>query len=79
MVILKKFHTVQELKQFSQLACSVPEPVYLQDEDARSLVAAESIINLFTLDYSRPVRIITDSPVVAEAVSHWDVACPAPA
>ena len=35
MVINKKFRTVQELKRFSQLACSVPEPVYLQDEDAR--------------------------------------------
>ena len=79
MVIQKKFRTVQELKRFSQLACSVPEPVFLQDEDAQNLVAAESIINLFTLDYSRPVRIITDSPVVAEAVARWDVACPAPA
>ncbi|MBC5735614.1 hypothetical protein [Lawsonibacter faecis] len=77
MVINKKFRTVQELKRFSQLACSVPEPVYLQDEDARNLVAAESIINLFTLDYSRPVRIITDSPVVAEAMDHWEQVCPA--
>lgn len=66
MVIVKKFNDVVELQQLQRLACSVPEEVYLQSMDGSAKVDAKSFINLFTLDFSQPVKIVTDSELLVK-------------
>jgi len=66
MIIVKKFNDVAELQRLQRVACSVPEEVFLHSMDDSVMVDAKSLINLFTLDLSNPVKIVTDSTVVTE-------------
>jgi len=66
MIIVKKFNDVAELQKLQRVACSVPEDVFLHSMDDSIMVDAKSLINLFTLDLSNPVKIVTESAVVAE-------------
>ena len=61
MIIVKKFNDVSELQKLQRIACSVPEDVYLHSMDDSIMVDAKSFINLFTLDFSEPVKIVTES------------------
>ena len=67
MVTMKKFDDVAELQKLQQLACSVPEDVFLCAADDSVKVDAKSFINLFTLDLSKPVKIVTESETVVKA------------
>lgn len=66
MEIVKKFNDVVELQKLQRLACSVEEDVFLQSLDGTVKVDAKSFINLFTLDFSQPVKIVTESEIVAQ-------------
>ncbi len=65
MILVKKFNDVSALQKLQRIACSVPEDVFLHSMDDSVMVDAKSLINLFTLDLSTPVKIVTDSEVVA--------------
>jgi hypothetical protein len=67
MVIEKKFNDVSELQALQRLACTVPEDVFLHSMDDSIMVDAKSFINLFTLDFSQPVKIVTESDAVGRA------------
>ena len=67
MVIVKKFNDVAELQKLQRMACSVEEPVFLHSMDDSIMVDAKSFINLFTLDFSQPVKIITESEKIGKA------------
>ncbi len=67
MVITKKFNSVDELQRLQRLACEVPEDVFLHSLDDSIMVDAKSFINLFTLDFTQPVKIVTESSRVAKA------------
>ena len=67
MVTIKKFTDVSQLQSLQRIACSVPEDVFLQSMDGSVTVDAKSFINLFTLDFSESVKIVTDSQAVHEA------------
>lgn len=67
MEIVKKFDDVAELQKLQRLACSVPEDVYLCTLDDSVKVDAKSFINLFTLDLSQSVKIVTQSETVGQA------------
>lgn len=67
MEIVKKFDDVAELQKLQCLACSVPEDVYLCALDDSVKVDAKSFINLFTLDLSQSVKIVTQSETVGQA------------
>ena len=67
MVVVKKFNDVAELQKLQRLACSVSEPVFLHSMDDSIMVDAKSFINLFTLDFSQPVKIVTESAEVGKA------------
>ena len=71
MVITHKFQTIQELQRLQQLACSLPDEVCLRSLEGDILVDAKSLINLFTLDYSKPVQIVTDAEEVAQLAEQW--------
>lgn len=66
MVITKKFNSVDELQKLQRLACEVPEDVFLHSMDDSIMVDAKSFINLFTLDFTQPVKIVTESARVAK-------------
>ena len=66
MVVVKKFNDVAELQKLQRLACSVPETVFLHSMDDSVMVDAKSFINLFTLDFSQPVKIVTESERVGQ-------------
>lgn len=64
MVMQKKFNSLSEITALQQLAAQADEPVYLASGDGSVRVDARSFIGLFTLDFSKPVQIITDSVYV---------------
>ena len=64
MIIVKKFNDVSELQKLQRIACSVAEDVYLHSMDDSIMVDAKSFIGLFTLDFSKPVNVVTESPYV---------------
>lgn len=68
MEIVKKFNDVVELQRLQRLACSVDEEVFLQSMDGTVKVDAKSFINLFTLDFSKPVKIVTVTDAVGREV-----------
>ena len=57
-------HMIEQKLQ--RIACSVPEDVYLHSMDDSIMVDAKSFINLFTLDFSEPVKIVTESEEVGK-------------
>ena len=51
-------HTV---KPKEVLAAHADKPVYIANEDDTIRVDARSFLGLFALDYSRPMKVVTDS------------------
>ena len=54
MVFDIKFDSIAELATFQQLALQADKPVYIANED-------DTILGLFTLDFSKPLKVVTDS------------------
>lgn len=71
MIIEKKFNSVSELQELQRIACSVSEDVYLHSMDDSIMVDAKSFINLFTLDFSQTVKIVTESDEVGKLFSKF--------
>lgn len=65
MVIPMQFNSLEELYQLQKLASKVDEAVYVHSPDNSIMVDARSFIGLFTLDFTRPVNVVTDSAYVA--------------
>lgn len=65
MVIPMQFNSLEELYQLQRLASKVDEAVYVHSMDNAIMVDARSFIGLFTLDFTKPVNVVTDSAYVA--------------
>lgn len=61
---MMQFQSVAGLQALQALACKVDEDVFLHSEDDSIRVDAKSFINLFTLDFSKPVKVVTESQYV---------------
>lgn len=61
MVFDIKFDSIAELATFQQLALQADKPVYIANEDDTIRVDARSFLGLFTLDFSKPLKVVTDS------------------
>lgn len=61
MVFQTKFDSLTGLAELQQLAAQADKPVYIANEDDSIRVDARSFLGMLALDYSKPVRIITDS------------------
>ena len=61
MVFQTKFDSLTVLAELQQLAAQADKPVYIANEDDSIRVDARSFLGMLALDYSKPVRIITDS------------------
>lgn len=71
MVITRKFSSVDELQRLQRLACSVPDEVFIHSLDDTVMVDAKSFINLFTLDFTQPVKIVTESAAVVKELEKF--------
>lgn len=61
MVFDLRIQSISELAELQQLASHADKPVYIANEDDQIRVDARSFLGLFALDYSRPLKVITDS------------------
>jgi hypothetical protein len=69
MILTKKFNSVAELQKLQRLACEAGSDVFIHSMDDSIMVDAKSFINLFTLDFSQPVKIVTEDAKVIKAFS----------
>ncbi|MCI6256678.1 hypothetical protein [Pseudoflavonifractor sp. HCP28S3_F10] len=68
MVIEKKFNSIEELAAFQRLASMADKDVFIANQDESIKVDARSFVGLFALDFTKPVKIITDSLYVFRMV-----------
>ena len=61
MVFDCKINSISELADLQQLAAHADKPVYIANEDETIRVDARSFLGLFALDYSKPMKVVTDS------------------
>lgn len=61
MVFDLKINAISELADLQQLAANADKPVYIANEDDTIRVDARSFLGLFTLNYAKPMKVITDS------------------
>lgn len=61
MVFDCKINSISELADLQQLAAHADKPVYIANEDDSIRVDVRSFLGLFAMDYSKPVKVITDS------------------
>ncbi|WP_297717055.1 hypothetical protein [Intestinimonas sp.] len=64
MIVPIQIDSIEELYRLQQLACKADEPVYVHSPDGAIMVDARSSLGLFTLDFTKPVNLVTDSPYV---------------
>ena len=61
MVFDLRINAISELADLQQLAANADKPVYIANEDDTIRVDASSFLGLFTLNYAKPMKVITDS------------------
>ena len=71
MFAVRQFNSVDELQAVQRLACSTDSEVFLHAMDDSIMVDAKSFINLFTLDFSQPVKVVSEDTRVIREVESW--------
>ena len=61
MITVKKFDSIQSVQKLQRLACECPDAVFIHSMDNSIMVDAKSFINLYTLDFSQPVQIVSEN------------------
>ena len=61
MVFDLRINAISELADLQQLSANADKPVYIANEDDTIRVDARSFLGLFTLNYAKPMKVITDS------------------
>lgn len=61
MVMETKFDSIADIANLQRMASTVDEQVLIASQDDGIRVDARSFLGLFTLDFSQPVKVITDS------------------
>lgn len=64
MVFEMKFNSIAEIEALQRLAAAADRPVLLSSGDGSIQVDARSFIGMFTLDFSKPVKVNTESVYV---------------
>lgn len=63
-------HSAEDLRQFMFLAMQSPEDIGVHTVDG-SIADAKSILGLMALDYSKPVKVVTEDTRFLKALSPW--------
>ena len=61
-------NSISELQAIQRLATAAREDVYFHSLDNSIMVDAKSFIGLFTLDFSQPVQLVTESQYVIDNI-----------
>lgn len=64
MVITKKFDSIASIQALQKIACDVPDSVQIHNMEGDKVIDAKSFIGLFTLDFSKEVKVVTESEYV---------------
>ena len=70
MILNMKLNSLEELYELQRLASQADRPVFVGNEDDTIRADARSFLGLMTLDYTHPVRVITDSLYVIRQLEH---------
>ncbi len=68
MITVKQFNSIAQIQKMQSLACACPDPVFLHSMDNSVMVDAKSFINLYTLDFSQPIQVVSENAALHEAV-----------
>ena len=68
MTIEMQFNSIAQLQRLQEIASSCSDEIHLHSLDDSVQVDAKSFIGLFTLDFDRPVKVVTDSECLARKV-----------
>ncbi len=61
MMIEMQFNSIAQLQRLQEIASSCDDEIFLHYLDDSVRVDAKSFIGLFTLDFTQPVKVVTDS------------------
>lgn len=70
MVMNIKFASLAEVEALQKLANAADAPVYLASDDETLKVDARTFLGLFSVDFSKPVKVVTDSLYVIRRLEH---------
>ncbi len=70
MVMNIKFASLAEVEALQKLANTADAPVYLASDDETLKVDARTFLGLFSVDFSKPVKVVTDSLYVIRRLEH---------
>ena len=70
MMIEMQFNSIAQLQRLQEIASSCEDEIFLHSLDDSVRVDAKSFIGLFTLDFTQPVKVVTDSDYLARKVEH---------
>ena len=70
MVKMIKLETAEQLREFMNLAWECPDDVGVHTVDNK-LAAAKSVLGLMSLDYTKPVKVVTESDDFMRKLDKW--------
>lgn len=65
-------HSAEDLRQFMYLAMQSSEDIGVHTVDGK-IADAKSILGLMSLDYSKPVKVVTEDNHFVKQLSKWIV------
>lgn len=68
MITVKKFDSIASVQKLQRMACECPSEVFIHSMDHSIMVDAKSFINLYTLDFSQPVQIVSEDEAFHKAL-----------
>ena len=71
MVFEAKFDSFNEIAEVQKLAQAVEEPVFFESGDGSVRIDAGSFIGLFVLDFSKPVKVVTEDTRFFKQIGKW--------
>lgn len=63
-------HSAEDLRQFMYLAMQSTEEIGVHTTDGK-IADAKSVLGLMALDYSKPVKVVTEDSHFVKQISKW--------
>ncbi|MBC8547395.1 HPr family phosphocarrier protein [Clostridiaceae bacterium NSJ-31] len=70
MVKMIKLETAEQLREFMNLAWECPDDVGVHTVDNK-IADAKSVLGLMSLDYTKPVKVVTESDDFMRKLDKW--------
>ncbi len=69
MITRKTFNSINEIQRVQEIACESDQDVFLHSEDDSVMVDAKSFIGLFALDFSKPIKVVSEDESVHKKIA----------